>query len=457
VIVIAGRNAQGKSSLLEALYVLATTRSPFSGSERETVHWEALEDVMPFSRVMGEVVRSDSSDTIEIVNVGQESADGDLRFSKRSRVNGAARRALDVLGTLNVVLFSPRDLDIVDGSPSVRRRFLDALLCQVDREYCRSLSQYNKVLTQRNHLLRQLRERGGGRGELDYWDVQLSRHGSLVMSRRMEAVRALSDLAAEAHGELAQSEPLLAVQYRPRLEVGAIEEARPVEKPGAADAVDMPGAADAMEMPGAMDAMEKPGAADVVEKPGAMEKTRPIEETRPIEDTPSLAEGFAAALMASLEAVRSQEIARGVTVSGPHRDDLSFLVGGVDMRTYGSRGQQRTVALALRLAEARIMRQATGERPVVMLDDVLSELDEERRGALLAGIEDSQQTLLTTTETDRLAPSFLSRSTVVLVEKATVELTASVPAVDTARIRTPGGRERGPRRGDVETPGARLA
>ena len=103
------------------------------------------------------------------------------------------------------------------------------------------------------------------------------------------------------------------------------------------------------------------------------------------------------------------------------------------------------------------MRQATGERPVVMLDDVLSELDEERRGALLAGIEDSQQTLLTTTETDRLAPSFLSRSTVVLVEKATVELTASVPAVDTARMRTPGGRERGRRRGDVETPGARLA
>lgn len=344
-VVLVGDNAQGKSSLLEAVYVLATTRSPYASVDRDLVNWAAAAEVLPFSRVSGEVVRSDGVETLEVVNVRQVGEHGEERYAKQARMNGAAKRALDILGRLNVVLFAPRDLELVHGPPTERRHYLDVLLCQVDSGYCRSLSRYNRVLAQRNHLLRRLRERGGDRAELTFWNDRLTAEGSLVWARRGAAVGQLSDRAAPIHAALSGAPAPLTLDFRPRLDgQGAFAEG-----------------------------------------------------------TAAVQERFTAALALR----REEEIARGMTLVGPHRDDLAFTVDGVDMRTFGSRGQQRTVTLALKLAEADLMRAETGEAPVLLLDDVLSELDGQRQGYLLDSIDAAQQTLITTTEPESSALSRL--------------------------------------------------
>jgi DNA replication and repair protein RecF len=282
-------------------------------------------------------VRADGSETLEVVNVRQSGEHGEARYIKQVRVNGAQKRALDMLGRLNVVLFAPQDLELVHGAPSERRRYLDVLLCQVDAGYCRSLTRYNRVLVQRNHLLRRLRERGGDRAELEFWNERLTADGSAVWARRGATVRSLGDLATPIHAALAGSSDALVLDFRPRLDqLGAFAGG----------------------------------------------------------DVAAVQSRFQAALALR----RDEEIARGMTLVGPHRDDLAFAVAGVDMRTFGSRGQQRTVTLALKMAEAALMRAETGETPVLLLDDVLSELDGRRQEHLLGSIDAAQQTLITTTE-----------------------------------------------------------
>jgi DNA replication and repair protein RecF len=339
-VVVSGANAQGKSSLLEAVYVLATTRSPYAGAERELVSWAAQEEVLPFCRVAGEVLRGDGRTRLELVWVRQAEA-GEERYAKQVRVNGVARRALDALGRLNVVLFTPRDLELVAGPPAERRRYLDVLLCQVDEAYCRALARYNRVLAQRNQLLRRLRDLGGDRSELAFWDAELAASGGQIVARRSAAVARLGELAGAFHDELAGAPEPLEVRYLPKLDEAGV-------------------AAAGQEL-------------------------------------------LVAAFGGSLALRREEEIARGMTLTGPHRDDLAFQVRGVDMRTYGSRGQQRTVTLALKRAEAALMRAETGEAPVLLLDEVLSELDARRQACLLAAIDAAQQTLLTTTEPDNPA------------------------------------------------------
>ncbi len=349
-IVVSGRNAQGKTSLLEAIYLLSTTRAPYSIPDRQLIGWNALDDVMPFSRVQGEVVRSGESVAIEVVNVLQAHDYGEESFSKRARIGGVPKRALDVIGTLNVVLFTPRDLDLVAGAPAERRRYLDVLLCQIDRQYCRALAGYNRLITQRNHLLRRLRDRGGDRNELAFWDERLAVEGAIIVARRHAAVADLAVHAAEIHGELADEETGRGLNLHYEASFSPAENSR------AGGAVD-----------------------------------------------PA---GLGAAFAAALAARRDDDVARGITTFGPHRDDLSFSIAGFDMRLYGSRGQQRTITVAMKLAEARLMWTQTGERPVLLLDDVLSELDAKRRAHLLSHIDPTQQVIVTTTDADRLPTDF---------------------------------------------------
>jgi DNA replication and repair protein RecF len=338
-VVVVGGNAQGKSSLLEAMYVLATTRSPYATSDRDLVSWAAAEEVLPFSRVSGEVERAGGHETIEVVTVRQQGEHGEERYAKQVRLNGVTKRALDVLGHLLVVLFTPRDLEIVHGAPTERRRYLDVLLCQVDIAYCRALARYNRVLAQRNHLLRRLREKGGDRSELDFWNQRLVEDGAIVVATREVAVRRLGELANGLHAELVGADQALELAYRSQLAAGAGDSPEDLTASWAA-------------------------------------------------------ERFAAALALR----REEEVARGMTLVGPHRDDLAFRVDGVDMRTFGSRGQQRTVTQALKLAEAQLMRAETGQAPVLLLDDVLSELDGRRQAQLLDRVAADQQTIITTTE-----------------------------------------------------------
>jgi DNA replication and repair protein RecF len=251
---------------------------------------------------------------------------------------------MDLLGKLNAVLFLPEDIALVSGSPSGRRRYLDAMLCQIDPAYCRSLSRYNQVISQRNALLRDLRERGGDHKQLGYWDDQLVENGAYMVARRRVALVILDELACNVHSDLTGGSEHLHMDYQPSIEIGEQE------------AVD----------------------------------------------------SIAATFQAQLQVLRPREIPAGVTLAGPHRDEVRFVINGVDAGTFGSRGQQRTAALALKLAEVDLMRWETGEYPILLLDDVLSELDASRRQYLVEWLADGpQQALLTTTDLESVPTTFL--------------------------------------------------
>jgi DNA replication and repair protein RecF len=340
VTVLLGDNAQGKTNLLEAVYYLATSRSPHAGSDREIVNWLATQsEPLPYARLVGRVARSSGDLSIEITLTQQ--GEGEGRYRKQIRLNGVPQRAMDLLGHLNVVLFLPEDIGLVSGPPGGRRHYLDATLCQIDPAYCRALSRYNQILTQRNALLRDLRERGGEETQLAFWDEQLLEHGAHLVGRRRECLDDLDGLVRQVHSELTDGAERLHLVYLPSID---------------------------------------------------------------LENGETVHQAFAA----QLRSLRSREIAAGVTLAGPHRDDLAFTIDGMNAGVYASRGQQRTTALALKLAEVALMSQATGERPVLLLDDVLSELDAHRRSFLLRILDDGpQQSIITTTDLHVLPEAFL--------------------------------------------------
>jgi DNA replication and repair protein RecF len=343
VTVLLGDNAQGKTNLLEAIYYLATSRSPHAGSDRELVHWLAVEEEpLPYARLVGRVARGASEMAIEITLTQQ--ANNGARYRKQIRLNGVARRAMDLLGNLNVVFFLPEDIGLVSGPPSGRRRYLDAMLCQIEPPYCRTLSRYNQIVTQRNALLRDLRERGGQPAQLAFWDERLVEHGAYLVARRGVALAALDERANAVHRALTDGAEQLHLHYEPSVEF---------EGEWAVDAIG------------------------------------PVYGAR-------------------LQALRQREIAAGMTLIGPHRDDMRFFVDAVDAGVYGSRGQQRTAALALKLAEVELMHHETSEHPVLLLDDVFSELDAHRRGFLVSTLQrGSSQAIVTTTDLHDLPEPFL--------------------------------------------------
>jgi DNA replication and repair protein RecF len=265
-----------------------------------------------------------------------------LYVQKRIKIDGVPRRALDLVGQINVVWFSSQDIDLLGGAPALRRRYLDATLSQVDSRYLRALQSYSKVLVQRNNLLRLIREGRARTEELAFWDGELVREGSYLIEQRQGALSALTPQIASTHSRLS-GQPPLEIKYLPSVPPGG----------------------------------------------------GPVEQA------------FRGQLAASL----SREVAQGMTLVGPHRDELRFLLQGIDMGLYGSRGEQRTVALSLKLAEALFLKETTGEEPILLLDDVLSELDRERRRHLLETASTYQQVLLTTTDLDRIEPPFLEQAT----------------------------------------------
>jgi DNA replication and repair protein RecF len=358
VVLVHGANAQGKTNLLEAIYYLATSRSPQTSNDRELINWIAdQEEMVPYARLAAEVTRGDRARRIEIVLQKEPlagAAEGDrVRLRKQISVDRAKRRAMDLVGQVNVVLFMPQDMALVDGPPSGRRRYLDVALCQVDSEYCRALSRYNRVLAERNALLRQWHERRLDPDELAYWDEQLIGCGVTVMLRRRDAVSELDQRATELHGQLS----------------GGVERLRLVYQP-----------------------------------------TLPLD---PRDDAERLGDTY----RAELAQRRRQEIERKATLVGPHRDELRFLVDDqIDLGRFGSRGQGRTAVVALKLAEVDWMRQRTGESPILLLDEVLAELDTERRNFLLAQVDGVEQAIITTTEPGFFGADFLSDTVLLRVE-----------------------------------------
>jgi DNA replication and repair protein RecF len=375
-------NAQGKTNLLEAIYFLATTRSSFARAERQLVNWQAMEqDPLPFARLEGHVRRNSDKFRIDITLLPGKK--GTVR--KEMRLNGVKKRALDVVGQLNAVLFLPEDIELVTGSPSVRRRYLDVTLCQIDPAYCRALTQYNKVLTQRNALLKQLAERGGDTAprrrdedQILYWDQQLAEQGALLIIRRQETIAELDHLGRQRYRLLGDQQETLHLHYAPSFD--------PQHRP-------------------LLD----------YQRPLSLEELLPSAQTQL--STSEVVEAF----KLHLRQARQEELARGVTVVGPHRDDMHFTLDGVDMTLYGSRGQQRTTALALKLAEVGLMIQTTGQSPVLLLDDVMSELDARRRARVMGMVDGVEQAILTTTDWEDFTQEFRAQAHLLQVRAGQIE------------------------------------
>ena len=375
ITLVQGENAQGKTNLLEAIYYLAAARSPYATADRELINWLAEEEDLTFARLVGQTQKADTLQRLEITLLKEPSPEANARsLKKQIRINGVPKRILDLIGQLNVVFFLPQDIDLVAGSPSVRRRYLDATICQFDPVYCRILRRYNRVLTQRNHLLRQLQERRNSPDQLRFWDEKLAEDGTHVVARRREVIAKLGELARAIHLELTGQDEHLSLHYEPSV--------RMPEKP--------------YQMPLGLGSEGGLG-------------VRHSES--------SIRESF----VRQLQEITREEILRGMSLIGPHRDDVRFLTGGVDMRTYGSRGQQRTVVLAVKLAEAKLLAEETGEQPVMLLDEVMAELDEARRSYLMTAIENSQQAILTTTHWNAYSPEFLAQATLLRVQEGRIE------------------------------------
>ncbi len=378
IVLLQGGNAQGKTNLLEAIYYLATTRSPRAGADREVVNWLAGDEPQPFARLVARVQRGDALHQVEITLIGTSRVDSNgPSYRKRIRLNGVNKRALDLIGQIPVVLFRPQDIDVVAGPPSLRRRYLDATLCQLDARYCRALQTYNRVLTQRNHLLRSLRERGGDLDQLYFWDQRLVEDGSYLILRRQEVMADLGELAWAIHLELTGERERLRLRYE--------------------SSVQLPEAG--YQMPLGLEPSPESG------------------NWHQVSDVQSISQAF----YAQLRQGRRREISQGMSLIGPHRDDLRFLVGNVDMTVYGSRGQQRTLALTLKLAEVELIRRETGEMPILLLDDVMSELDGSRRDYLMRMIDGAGQVVLTTTDPGVYSADFLAKVTCLRVQEGRIE------------------------------------
>jgi len=354
---ISGRNASGKTSVLEALVLLSTTKSPRASGDRDVVRWDSGKEfgVPPYSRLEAEV-ETGAGRTSVGVSLELDPETGQVAH-KHFLVGGEPVRAHDLVGSLKCVLFSPEDVLLVSGAPSERRRQFDILLSQMDRGYMRALSQYGRVLAQRNQLLKRFareRRRPGdiaAVSELAFWDQELVVLGAQVMAHRQVAASEVSGIVEERSAVLVDGVEVGYV-YQPRLDL------REEEGSGMA----------------------------------------------PAQRRQEIAGRFHSAL----EQVRGDEFRRGMTLIGPHRDDYLFTIHDRELAQYGSRGQQRLGVIAYRLAEIEIIARRSNERPVLLLDDVLSELDAVHRNMVMGAVaESSCQILVTSTDASMLEHSTL--------------------------------------------------
>jgi len=319
--VLIGENAQGKTNIMEAIYVLSMSKSHRTSNDRELIRWD-----QEYGKIEGDIQRKYGKLPLELVI---------SKSGKRARVNHLEQKRLSLyIGQLNVVMFAPEDLNIVKGSPQVRRRFLDMEIGQISSVYLHDLLIFQKVLKQRNAILK------ANRGKLDFTDVmfdvyteQYIQIAVQIIRKRFYFMELLQKWAEPIHKGISRGMETLKVSY---------------------------------------------GTLKGIESGQTKEEMESILEQKLLE-------------------VRKRELERGVTLLGPHRDDLHFFVNGYNIQTYGSQGQQRTTALSLKLAEIELVKQEIGEAPVLLLDDVLSELDDYRQSHLLNTIQGEVQTFITTT------------------------------------------------------------
>jgi DNA replication and repair protein RecF len=375
IVLLVGGNAQGKTSLLEAIYFLSTLTSFQAASDRQLINFALPEIGLSVGRIVGEFLKHNREHRIE-VRLIRESSDfsRSSRFRKEVLLDGVKYKISEVVGQFNAVMFLPQMASIVEGSPSDRRGYLDLLISQVSPAYNQHLSDYGRTLSQRNALLKQLAERGGDPEQLAIWDGMLARHGAAIMQMRIKAIREIEEEAKRVHYELTHGAEILRLDYQPQFEPLKIPEGQ-------------------MSLP-----------------------------VNTIADRSSLTTAeIERGLLKALKALRREEIARGVTTIGPHRDELRFLANQIDLGDFGSRGQARTALLALKIAEVRWLKTQTGEWPVLLLDEMMAELDVQRRKDLLAALDLCNQAILTATDLSMFEKDFIESHRVWRVSNGLIE------------------------------------
>jgi DNA replication and repair protein RecF len=356
---LVGSNAQGKTSVLEAIYFLAAFTSFQTHADRQIVNFHEAKNPLAVTRLVADYQRGKTKHRLEARLILEPTGVNGQRLRKEILLDGAKRHANDVIGHFNAVIFVPQMSQIIEGGPDERRRYLNLALAQTVPAYARVLSEYSQALTQRNALLKALNELGGNRDQLQVWDEALVKFGAQIILWRIQAVQEIERLASRIHHELTRGTEILRFSYEPAYD--------PLPKPNGQLGLKLDTAIDRSSL-----------------------------ELDEIQD------GF----LARLKEIRGEEIARGVTTIGPHRDDLRFIINKADVSDYGSRGQIRTTLLALKLAEVEWMKERTGETPVILLDEVMAELDTSRRADLLKYVGEDQQVLFTTTDLTLFSPEF---------------------------------------------------
>ena len=363
VVLLVGSNAQGKTSVLEAIYFLAAFTSLQTHVDRQIVNFHEAKNPLAVTRLVADYQRNKTKQRIEARLILEPSGVNGQRLRKEILQNGVKKQVSDVMGNFNAVIFVPQMSQIIEGGPDERRRYLNLALAQTVATYARLLSDYHQALTQRNALLKALGERGGNSDQLQVWDEALVRLGAQIILHRIQAVQEIERFASRIHHELTRGTEVLRLAYEPSYD--------PLPKP---------------------------------EMQLGLKLDTPIDRSGL--KLGEIQEGF----LTRLKGLRNEEIARGVTTIGPHRDDLRFIINRADVSDYGSRGQMRTTLLALKLAEVEWMQERTGEWPVILLDEVMAELDINRRADLLKYVGKSEQVLFTTTDLSLFTPEFVEQA-----------------------------------------------
>tara|TARA_B100001750_G_C15508100_1_gene601757 strand:- start:1381 stop:2529 length:1149 start_codon:yes stop_codon:yes gene_type:complete len=356
LILLHGDNAQGKSNLIEAIYLLSIAKSYKAGNERETLqlkHGKSSDK----GHVIG-VFHNESDKFRVMIDMQLVSSPNDVNrqiLRKDITLNGSPVSASALLGNINAVLFTVDDIELIVGSPSIRRRFLDILICRIDKIYLRALQKYQRVLFQRNHLLRLIRDRKASVSELEFWNDSLIYEGSYITMKRKLIVNELTSVVTLIYQKLTNTGENISLNYEPGL----------------------------------------------------------LTETFAFDDLQSR-------FKATLDDALDREISQGVSQYGPQRDEMKIFLDGMDSSVFASRGQSRTLALALKLSEGNILHKETNQSPIILLDDVFSELDDFRRNLILDHVSSNEQVFISSNDKDVLGNRTVQDFTPLLVNSGSV-------------------------------------
>jgi len=330
VTILIGKNGIGKTNVMEAVWILSTGRSWRTRTDAETVNWEA-----DLARLEAKI-KDDKAENLNLVI--QKNPTKEHPQPKILKINDVRKRLLDLLGHLPAVLFSPETIQMLDGAPALRRRFLDILLSQIDKKYAVALLDYGKILKERNRLLWHIKIRKAKEDELEFWDDKMAILAKGIMKKREEAISFFNEMLTGFYEDISGNKESLSLRYKESVERDRIEE--------------------------------------------------------------------------MLIANRSRDIEQTSTNYGPHRDDLAVLLNDKDITTFGSRGEYRSAVLAIKMAELKYLEDKKGEKPILLLDDIFSELDQDRR-LHLAKIVSHQQTIITTTDLDHIEKGLREKAKIV--------------------------------------------